>query len=260
MVNNSAKRALIAMLVVLAFASFPAVLSANHSWNGYHWARSNNPFNINLGKNVGSKWKASLLGASSDWSQSAVLNTTVVSGGSNKVTCPPTSGRVEVCAYTYGTTGWLGIAQIWVNGKHITQGTVEVNNTYFNTPQYNKPEWRNLVMCQEIGHTFGLNHQDTNFNNTNLGTCMDYTSNPLGPPDNEHPNTHDYDELVTIYSHVDAADVIEMEMPPAMKELQLSGPGQWGKLIQGSQASGTSLYELDFGRGFKVFTFVTWAK
>ncbi len=35
-------------------------------------------------------------------------------------------------------------------------------------------------MCQEIGHDFGLDHQDENFNNPNLGTCMDYTNDPLG--------------------------------------------------------------------------------
>jgi hypothetical protein len=40
-------------------------------------------------------------------------------------------------------------------------------------------------MCQEVGHTFGLDHQDENFNNTNLGTCMDYTNDPST---NQHPN------------------------------------------------------------------------
>ena len=33
---------------------------------------------------------------------------------------------------------------------------------------------------------------------------MDYTSNPLGPPSNEHPNQHDYDQLATIYTHLDS--------------------------------------------------------
>src|SRR3990167_937294 len=65
-------------------------------------------------------------------------------------------------------------------------------------------------MCQEVGHIFGLNHQDENFGNENLGTCMDYTSDPSGTladPDqlsNEHPNQHDYDQLGIIYSHFDS--------------------------------------------------------
>ena len=52
----------------------------------------------------------------------------------------------------------------------------EVNDTYFNTAKYNTPVWRNLVMCQEVGHTLGLDHQDEIFDNVNLGTCMDYTN------------------------------------------------------------------------------------
>ena len=100
-------------------------------------------------------------------------------------------------------TGWLGIAQIWASGEHITQAITKVNDSYFNTPTHNRPEWRRLVMCQEVAHDFGLDHQDENFSNTNLGSCMDYTSNPLGPPSNEHPTWHDYQELSSIYSHLD---------------------------------------------------------
>ena len=59
------------------------------------------------------------------------------------------------------------------------------------------------MICQEIAHDFGLDHQDENFSNPNLGTCMDYTSDPEGPPSNEHPNQHDYDQLESIYSHLD---------------------------------------------------------
>lgn len=250
----------VALFVALTLA-FPASLFANHAWGNYHWPRANNPFTVELGKNVGTNWVPKLQGASNDWSQSDVLDTTLVPGGTNKASCLPTNGRVEVCTYQYGNNGWLGLAQIWVNGSHITQGTVKVNNTYFQQPQYNKPEWKRMVMCQEVGHTFGLDHQDTNFNNENLGTCMDYTSNPLGPPDNKNPNQHDYDQLETIYSHFDAyEDLAGAWMPPAMSEIELSGPGQWGRLVRGSRESGTSLYELDFGFGNKVFTFVTWAK
>jgi hypothetical protein len=49
------------------------------------------------------------------------------------------------------------------------------------------------VSCQEVGHTLGLDHQDENFNNANLGTCMDYKNNQST---NQHPNKHDYDQFV----------------------------------------------------------------
>jgi hypothetical protein len=108
-----------------------------------------------------------------------------------------------------------------------------MNDTYFNTPTYNHSWWRKLVVCQEIGHTLGLDHQDENFDNTNSGTCMDYTSNPLGPPSNEYPNRHDYDELEIIYSHLDDTTTVGQtanNMPPAANEIDFSGPAQWGKV------------------------------
>jgi hypothetical protein len=46
------------------------------------------------------------------------------------------------------------------------------------------PEWRQMVNCQEIRHTFGLEHQDEDFYNANLNTCMDYTTDPRS---NQHP-------------------------------------------------------------------------
>jgi len=175
---------------------------ANHSWGGYHWSRTTNPLALNVGDNVSSGWDASLNTAIGDWDQSGVLALTGVGGGTSGSTCSPTSGRIEVCNAAYGNTGWLGVAQIWVKRGHITQATTKVNDTYFNSAPYNTAAWRQLVMCQEIGHDFGLDHQDENFENPNLGTCMDYTNDPST---NQHPNAHDYDQLVSIYAHLDGS-------------------------------------------------------
>jgi hypothetical protein len=235
----------------------PAQAQANHSWNGYHWARTSNPFTVKLGDNVSSTWDGNLATASSDWSKSTVLDTTVVAGQAKPRNCRPTSGRVEVCSSSYGNTGWLGVAQIWVTSSvHITQGTVKLNDTYFNTPTYNTTAWRNLVTCQEVGHTFGLDHQDENFNNANLGTCMDYTNNPTT---NQHPNQHDYDELVIIYSHLDSTTTVGAALPGKAKGVGSDAQG-WGRLVAGSRAEGQSTYVLDLGSGHRVVTHVTWAR
>ena len=258
MFKFSARRSLVVALALFTFVAFTVITSANHSWNGYHWARQSNPFTIKLGDNVNSAWDPYLATTSSDWSQSTVLNTTVVAGGTSPRSCRPTTGRVEVCNASYGNTGWLGVAQVWVSGSHITQGTVKLNDYYFNQAKYNTPAWRNLVTCQEVGHTLGLDHQDTNFDNPNLGTCMDYTNDPST---NQHPNQHDYDELVTIYSHLDNTTTIQLaqQMPPAMNDIDLRGPAQWGRVIDQSENGRYMLFEQDFGGGHKVFTFVTWA-
>lgn len=261
------RRLLRVVVPSLAFAAAPLSALGDHSWGSYHWARTGNPFSLKLGDNVSSAWDAYLSEASSDWSMSNELNTTIVAGGalSNPRNCRPTTGRVEVCNTRYGNNGWLGVAQIWISGSHITKGAVKLNDTYFTTSTYNTPAWRRFVMCQEVGHAFGLDHQDENFSGANLGTCMDYTSDPDGPPSNEHPNGHDYDQLEAIYAHLDGTNTAEQstagaKAPPAMGEIDFAELAQWGRLARSKKGGRVQLYELDFGGGHKVFTHVLWAE
>lgn len=239
-----------------------APLRASHSWNGYHWARTSNPFTLTVGDNVSSVWDARLDEALGDWSASAVLDLTAAAGGTRPRSCKPTPGRIEVCNATYGRTNWLGIAQIWITGgEHITQGVAKMNDTYFNGAPYNTYSWRQLVMCQEIAHGFGLDHQDEDFDNPNLGTCMDYTSRPAG---NEHPNAHDYQQLQSIYSHLDSTTTVgtatlPRTMPPAMGQIDFDNPGQWGRLVASTRNGRVQVFELDFGGGNRVVTHVFWA-
>jgi len=110
-----------------------------------------------------------------------------------------------------------------------------------------------LVMCQEVGHTFGLAHQDENQTNPNLGTCMDYTRDPDGPPSNEHPNSHDYSQLVSIYSHTDSFNT------PTFAGLAGESPASWGTLVDGAAGHGVATYVRDHGHGNYVVTHVFWA-
>lgn len=261
--NSIFHRKILIIAVALLSLSAASVANATHSWGGYHWARTANPFTLKLGDNVGTAWDSYLATASLDWSKSSDLDTTVVPGGSDPRNCRPTNGRVEVCNRTYGLNGWLGVASIWVSGSHITQGTVKVNDSYFNTATYNTPPWRSLVMCQEIGHTFGLDHQDVNFSNANLGTCMDYTNNPSGPPTNEHPNQHDYDELGIIYSHLDGFTTIggkALSRGNNHSDVNTDDSSGLGRAIQKDSKGKTSLYERDLGKGERLFTFILWVE
>ncbi|MEO8437602.1 MAG: hypothetical protein ABI562_04025, partial [Chloroflexota bacterium] len=118
-------RRFVLVLGLVGMLAVPAGASASHSWGGYHWARTSNPFTVKLGDNVSSAWDFSLTAASADWTQSVVLNTTVIAGGARNKNCRPTAGRVEVCNAAYGNNGWLGIASISITGgTHITQGSV----------------------------------------------------------------------------------------------------------------------------------------
>jgi hypothetical protein len=122
-------------------------------------------------------------------------------------------------------------------------------------------------MCQEIGHIFGLDHQDENFGNGNLGSCMDYTNDPSS---NQHPNEHDYEMLDTIYSHLDTTTTIGQSLSNRFRlpsildadipsEIDFSNPREWGKELRKSIDEQITLFERDLGKGHKVFTFVFWA-
>ncbi len=243
------------MVLLMAGAS---VAYASHSWGGYHWPRTANPFTVKLGDNVTSQWDSNLNVAASDWTLSSVLNTNVIASNAGK-NCRTTLGRVEVCNSKYGNNGWLGIASIWVSGNHITKGTVKLNDTYFSKPAYNTPQWRQLVMCQEIGHTFGLDHQDENFTNLNLGTCMDYTNNPGA---NQHPNAHDFEQLEYIYAHLDSQTVAGQNVSSknSASDTDENNLSDWGREVRKSKDGKTSLFEKDLGKGNKIFTFVIWTQ
>ena len=155
-----------------------------------------------------------------------MLDTTVIAGSvTNVKRCVAPQGRIEVCNASYGYNGWLGLAGISLSGGHIVSGYTKLNDSYFNSSTYNKPEWRRLVTCQEIGHDFGLDHQDENNTNANLGSCMDYTNTPLGPPSNEHPNAHDYDQLASIYGHLDSTTTIAAGVPSSNPQSSVIGDG-----------------------------------
>jgi hypothetical protein len=237
-------------LSLLLFVALPTL--ANHSWGSYHWGRTANPLHLNLGDNMSSSWDSYFAVAVSDWNQSTVLDLSIVAGNTRPKQCRPTAGMIQVCNASYGNNGWLGIAQIWASGNHITQGVTKMNDSYFNTATYNTPAWRQLVICQEIGHVFGLDHQDENFDNANLGTCMDYTNNPSS---NQHPNSHDYNQLISIYSHLDSSNTAQNN---GVMSGEFNTPREWGQVVRSQGRS--AVYIRDFGNGHHMVTFVFWAE
>ena len=260
------KRLLSVLAVAVAMSAVVAApASANHTWGSYHWARTANPFTLSVGDNVSAAWDSYLGVVSGDWSSQAqdgsldsVLGITirnpvrpqVVGGSTDPKKCRPKAGRIEVCDATYGRNGWLGLASIWASGSHITQATTKLNDSYFNSGTYNTPDWRAMVSCQEVGHDFGLDHQDETFANTNLGTCMDYTNQPAGGgsygPSNEQPNTHDYGELTAIYQHLNDGTTTIAASPAS------SG--------NGLRAVRDDLYIEDLGNGNRRIVFVFWSQ
>lgn len=233
--------AVVGLLAVIATVFTAAEASASHSWGNYHWARTSNPFTVPLGDSVtstsASDWDGHLRVASADWTQSRVLDSPVVAGTSSKKRCSATNGRIEVCNSRYGYNGWLGLAQIWTSGSHIVKGLAKMNDSYFGSIAYTATNEQH-VMCQEVGHGYGLDHQDES--GADLNTCMDY-SDAL---DNAHPNAHDYEQLETIYAHTDSTSTVS------------STPATSGRVIHRRDGLRSSYIVEDLGRGVRLHTFV----
>ena len=190
----------------IAAACLSSAAVADHSWGNYHWARTTSSFDLILINSTTSDWDGYVGAAVSDWSSSSKLNFVEdISGDTSNKTrrqCNGGTGTVRICNLEYGNTGWLGIAGISLDSNgHISTGYTKLNDTYFNSSYYNSPDWKQSVTCQELGHNVGLDHQDEDFNNTSLKTCMDYQDPPWPVP-----NQHDYQQLDAIYGHTDSYD------------------------------------------------------
>jgi hypothetical protein len=243
------RRLLVALsIAVLGVGGSVAPAGATHSWGGYHWARTANPFTLKVGDNVSAAWDSYLATAASDWSADTAgnpVNLSVVSGATKPRSCRAQTGHIEVCSARYGNNGWLGVAQIWVTADlHITKGTAKMNDTYYSLPKYDTPIWRGVVMCQEIGHTFGLDHQDES--GANLHTCMDYADNPDAA--NTHPNYHDYEELAIIYRHLDSSTTIA------------AAPQGTSTRVVSTKNVDSSTIVKRFADGSRLITFIVWAR
>ena len=256
----------------LATLVFSSATIADHSWGKYKWKPASVLLSLELGNNVDGNWDGYLSDASTDWNVSQYIDAMIMPGSTTGAVCNIESGNVQVCNADYGNTGWLGLAQIRISrGTTIVAGLAKLNDYYYSQEFYDTPEWRRMVMCQEIAHTFGLDHQDEIFGNDNLGTCMDYTDDPTkGGIYNDHPNQHDYDQLETIYgggggssggsggggSGGSGGGGCNPKSPKCNATTAAGGHAEFGQLVSGH--GGTEIYERNVGGGRKVITFVTW--
>jgi hypothetical protein len=268
----------LSLLVIVLLGVVPAF--ASHGWSSYHWGRSCStcPANITVydtTATTNTNWSdhltKSLFGDPANpnsvnrrgWNDSAALTLTGTSSTASRSTCAAVSNAVRVCNYTYGSTGWLGLAQInTVSGtSHIAWGTAKMNDTYFNGGSYPNTEKRH-VMCQEVGHDFGLGH--TSENGSSQNTCMDYYSNTSNSDwTSTGPNQHDFDQLLTQHHWGAALPPVALSISEISTAFDDDGnfsePWQWGTPFEWDDRGRAVGYELEIG-GNTLYTFVTWAE
>jgi len=254
------------ILTVLSLLFFSVASIADHSWENYHWARSTSSFDLTIINSTTIEWDGYVAQSVADWSASSAFNMVQDLEGStsNRVRrkCKGDEGKIRICNLAYGNLGWLGIAGISIDANdHIKTGYTKLNDTYFADPFYDET-WMKSVTCQELGHNIGLGHQDEDFNNTSLYTCMDYQNPPY-----EYPNSHDYNQLDTIYNHLDSYDSYNgggdndgsCNAPPG-KGCNKAGANNdvgWGKSI-GRRGNAETFIRIEKD-GTRHLTHVTWA-
>ncbi len=243
----------------VALMAMATVADARHSWGKYEWAYDGTPLAAPVVDNTTGDWSNRVKIAVADWNKSSRIAGTY-SGNGNNPACNFVTGTIQVCNDDYGSTGWLGIASISINGNEITAGYTQLNDYYFNQSRYNTEDWKQLVTCQEIGHDYGLGHQNENFNTDQTTSCMEYTSWPEG---NRHPDQHDYDQLETMYSTGGGkggggggGNDKPRGKPQTLPNVGKT-PATWGKPIDFLPNGKPYIYERNMG-SYRVITHVTW--
>ena len=189
------------LIIATSIAALSTAVFASHQWADYHWATTSGQLNLEVIDNVSSDWQTSFETSISKWNQANPINQTIVEGSDSskdRKRCSSVTGKMKVCNATYGNNGWAGLASINLDSNgHIILGTAKMNDTYMAT---DTDANRNHVMCQEIGHVYGLGH--TSEDGSSQSTCMDYSNSTSS----QWPNNHDYQLLASMYNHSDGYD------------------------------------------------------
>mmetsp|Transcript_46309 Transcript_46309/g.112253 ORF Transcript_46309/g.112253 Transcript_46309/m.112253 type:complete len:481 (-) Transcript_46309:240-1682(-) len=146
-------------------------------------------------------WQAVFTLAVTDWEfgspDALSLTSTKVAYDSE---CTPVDGKIKVCNGDYGEQPWRGLATcILDQNRNYANCNAKMNDYYLRNGELDLKQY---TMCHEIGHGFGLPHTDEDFNNADLGNCLDYTEN-FGV--NKSPDASNYAKLVEFYGSVGGA-------------------------------------------------------
>ena len=180
----------IALLVFAALALFPAAAQADHAWDGFHWERTSAAERtLTVAESVAANYNPAAVRAAWDAATPAL-----------RFDLAGKKGDITATSKRYGNNGWLGLAQIWVVGDHISRAQVKLNDFYYDFfPDLDRNDVRQHVYCHELGHAIGLDHRANPD-----PSCMN-EENDLSEPATTYPDPdgHDVDQLALIYDHVD---------------------------------------------------------
>ena len=207
----------IRLLVTLGLTMIMLVVSAVPAGagnaTGLRWP-SDNP-SLTLVNHTTDFWPGVVATVEGVWDNGSAPADDVLTLSLGNVAAHPTSGdvcsstwvptesdfgpNIHVCNRDYENTGWVGLSITWfltATGEIVVAQTL-LNDFFLQDEDsiWFGDDARQLAVCQEIGHGFGLDHQ----NGRNKQTCMNRI---FGVTDEDFiaPNQHDFDQLAEIYS------------------------------------------------------------
>jgi hypothetical protein len=154
----------------------PVVATSTWSDNGYQWNVHNPPFTVSVTDHTSASWAGRVQRAAADWSLSSTVDVKVGK-----------SGKVDIYDGDYGPT-YCGWAVFYFHGGSVAKVLIYLNDTCLSDPSN---EFRQTVLCQEMGHALGLGDHRTDVPAT--PSCM--APQNYGPS----PNQDDFDQLAAVY-------------------------------------------------------------
>jgi len=142
LIYRPARTFLLFVSLLLLTVMAPTAHACN-SWNGYHWASDK------LQPTVKDSTSSPLYDVPAGVAEWADLGTLIQPQMSN-------AKKANIKVSEGYSVFWLGIATITIDGGHITKGDVKLNTKLLEG--YGSAA-ADHVLCQEVGHVLGLDHQ-----------------------------------------------------------------------------------------------------
>lgn len=277
LVKQAASTILLAALIVPALSVSSAL--ARHQWANYHWELPKDQIQLTINVNDCQDGTAfyeynttdHFSGPNLDW-HNVINNSTgaiaVLDGSCPGLTTPSDpiktfdsrvvpydatdpSGEGTVNAFNsnYGNTGWVGVAIVELaqssGDNHIVYGETHLNDYYAGVYDiYNDPLVMRKVQCQEVGHTFGLDHVKKD------NSCMYSSMAFIGRT--YTPNGHDGDMVNKITDGHNTTSPPPPEEPP-QDNFCVKHPNHWKCQTPGKVLRGKATWAENYGSREEMF-------